>query len=376
MARLESVALGGFFATPPHLIPIIASHLRFSFPPPPESRYETDYAHVSILDPCAGAGDALEALCDAVGDERVEAYAVELEETRAKACTDVVRPRSRRSHNAHGYRPNPLTGDAFRVQFRTSDDGGVSALYLNPPYDHDKVFKRLEARWLDRWTSALRTDGVLVFVIPFYVLGACAEHLATHYTCIRAYRFPGDDFRAFQQCVVFAHKVDARMAPDPALLALVQGWDADGATMDELRQRSRPLYDVPVGKNYGGAFDEWVMRDVDFHSVLAQYKPWHVHLRGGAKAVPIPGLIPDGRSATASSASTRWRRLRGRRTSRPASRPASSTGRASSRTRTGRSCRTFWSKAASTASTRPSTRSRTSTGTSPARSRCSSRSSS
>src|SRR3979411_2483042 len=51
MARPQSVALGGYFPTPRHLLPSLASLVGFRIP-------KSEGRHV-LLDPCAGDGEAI-----------------------------------------------------------------------------------------------------------------------------------------------------------------------------------------------------------------------------------------------------------------------------------------------------------------------------
>ena len=102
MARLESVAVGGYYPTPPALVPRIARLLSV----PAEGAF-------SVLDPCAGDGAAIVEL---VGElfakgRDVELYAVEMEATRFAAL------QNRRGHDgapAWGA-CKFLHGDAFRA---------------------------------------------------------------------------------------------------------------------------------------------------------------------------------------------------------------------------------------------------------------------
>ncbi|MBZ0111387.1 MAG: DUF6094 domain-containing protein, partial [Thermoanaerobaculia bacterium] len=76
--------------------------------------------------------------------------------------------------------------------------------FLNPPYDTDREHRRLEQRFLARFTDALAPGGALVFVVPHAALAASAELLASRYARIGVWRFPDPDFAAFKQVVVVA----------------------------------------------------------------------------------------------------------------------------------------------------------------------------
>jgi tRNA1(Val) A37 N6-methylase TrmN6 len=124
MARPTSIALGGYFPTPFTLLPSLASLVSFADQKKP---------HV-LVDPCAGDGAALAALRQRwfeEGAQEATIYAVELEQLRA------------RDHRLHlnlysaGPRDVSLHCDAFHVDITPQE--GASLLYLNPPYDLDKV---------------------------------------------------------------------------------------------------------------------------------------------------------------------------------------------------------------------------------------------
>src|SRR4051812_18668478 len=116
MARPESVAIGGYYPTPTHLIPKIAGLLR----PGPCVAEEAGYA---LVDPCAGDGEATCALAAALFDRetlvtRGSVYACELEESRAKGLE---------AHRGQGIpygRFHVAPGDAFRLVWSTKETYG------------------------------------------------------------------------------------------------------------------------------------------------------------------------------------------------------------------------------------------------------------
>ncbi|MBZ0090190.1 MAG: hypothetical protein K8H90_07415, partial [Thermoanaerobaculia bacterium] len=81
MARPESQAIAGYFPTPEHLVPAIASLVALE-----RERYDRPI----VFDPCAGTGAALVALAGAVldlapADAARYCLGIELEATRAEA---------------------------------------------------------------------------------------------------------------------------------------------------------------------------------------------------------------------------------------------------------------------------------------------------
>ena len=196
MARPESQATAGYFPTPEHLVPAIASLLTVEVDP---------LGRPLFFDPCAGAGAAVLTLASAVLDlPRREAarhsIGIEMEGSRF-----VRLERQLEGGVAH-------RGDAF--QFAISAQPGASVLFLNPPYDTDPDHQRMEQRFLARFTQALAPGGALVYVVPGRTLEASAEFLASHYTEIELWRFPEPDFSAFGQVVVVAERRGEPIPPD------------------------------------------------------------------------------------------------------------------------------------------------------------------
>jgi hypothetical protein len=279
MARLESVAVGGFYPTPPHLVPRIARLLTA----------DTSKFSVAIaLDPCAGDGAALEALVNALGDPtNVKLYAIEMEKTRHAALATRLRA-------SECFTAEALHGDAFHADIVCdSDSGGASVLYLNPPYDLDRVHGRLEQRFLDRFASKLTAKGVLVFVVPHYALSASAELLAREFEHIQCYRFPDDDFAAYKQVVLYAvRREHPLLQADTSVIEGVRAWAADAATCPVLPYVTDVVsaYSLPLRRHHQ-AFSTWAMQTLDLGALLTKVRPW-VHAARGNTHRHIEAIRP------------------------------------------------------------------------------------
>lgn len=245
------------------------------------------------MDPCAGDGAAVLGLLGELVDLKnspveVKMYACEMEQSRAEGL------KTNAGNIGWWLTKECLHSDAFRVTFskkdRYGDKGGANLLFLNPPYDTDRVHGRLEQRFLDRFTSALASDGLLVLVVPFYALKASAELLAMEYDDIRCFRFPQADYEAFRQVVLFARKTSTRFGADPEIVARVQAWASDDQSIPELS--GAPLYEIRLSEPYKGGMGEWKTRQVDLTALLGKVRPWAHTTRGGA-LIPVPGIIPD-----------------------------------------------------------------------------------
>ncbi len=281
MARQASKAIGGFYACPPHLIPPIAAMLR------PERNADANRV-IALVDPCAGEGTALRILSDTVwGDSparRVETYACEMERGRWEKLREF--DQHRRWDGSGGHH---LLGDFFHVRFTP---GIADVVFANPPYDQDREYKRLEARWLAACAPLLTDGGILVFVVPHYALAACADIMARHFKDLRGFRFPGKDFDTFKQVFVLARKTE-RAAPDPAVAAWCRALADDPTVVDDLpdADHAQPYRVAPRSARdpYGGARvdrSEWVMTGFDVSGVV-KLAPWHTE-RGAAPDLDHP----------------------------------------------------------------------------------------
>ena len=264
MARTASVALAGYYPTPEHLLPRIAALLEPLVQP---STHHHEQREAALLDPCAGEGAAASFLSTAWGTTAT--FACELEAGRFE-----------KARHALSYQ-NTIHGDAFRAQYVKRGEG-ISVLFLNPPYDTDRVHGRLEEKFLARFTPALMDSGVLVYVVPEYALAASANTLAMEYESVRVFRFPEADYAAYKQVVLVARKVPTRLEP------LTQAF-----TVQDLPKDARgSLGQVPSVSYYRGGFSSWTMLAVDTTALLAKLRPWCQTLRGGTLAA-VPNILPE-----------------------------------------------------------------------------------
>jgi hypothetical protein len=156
-----------------------------------------------ILDPCAGEGVAIAEAAHALGREQAKAFAVEFDAERAR--------------HARGLVDHCLHADLMDTMISKQSFG---LLWLNPPYgDLSKDVNgnigyqgqgraRLEKLFYQRSLSLLQYGGVLVFIVPGYVLDAeLVGWLTRHYTDLRIYRAVETQFK---QVVIFGRRVRQR----------------------------------------------------------------------------------------------------------------------------------------------------------------------
>ena len=306
MARLESIAIGGYYPTPPALVPAIAARVdagavQTGIADPRFRR--TTYPPYHLGDPCAGDGAALlgcvaawygTPLPAAGRGPRPALIACELEPTRAAA----LRAACAAAGLAGRDDATVFAADAFQLTWRTDTAArGVDLLWLNPPYDRDPVHGRLEQAFLARFTPALAPGtGILVFVVPGYALAASAATLATEYEALTAYRFPPADYAAFKQVVLLARR---RRYPLPAgatagAAAQVQRWAADPAALPVLPAPGSAPPDLALPATPAGGLTDLVAHPLDVQALLAAYRPWTTPAPAAARGRcgPAAGLAP------------------------------------------------------------------------------------
>ena len=219
MSRLASQAKAGFYPTPDSVCELLNSKLSFE----EGSRG---------LDPCCGEGEALAQLIK----PGAASYGVELDHSRAQ------RARTQLDH--------VLWGDSLSEITVSSHSFGL--LYLNPPYDlatdGDGKSRRLEVEFLRRYLGTLQQGGILILVIPYYVLKQCAKPLARYFE-FKVYCFPEEEFDAFKQCVVVGTKIS--LAPQEeaeqrqAQLEYLADLDPDLFQIAATALRLAPIISIP-----------------------------------------------------------------------------------------------------------------------------------
>ncbi len=158
---------------------------------------------MSILDPCAGEGVAIAEAAHALGREQVQAFAVEYDAERARHARQLV--------------DRCIQGDLMDTLISRQSFG---LLWLNPPYgDLSKDVNgnigyqgqgraRLEKLFYQRALPLLQYGGVLIFIVPSYVLDAeLVGWLTRHFADLRIYRAVETQFK---QVVIFGRRIRQR----------------------------------------------------------------------------------------------------------------------------------------------------------------------
>lgn len=267
MARLESVAVAGYYPTPVSVLSLIGSCF--------EKRQHGDWSKPSLLDPCAGEGEALASIAKAIDTNKI--HGIEMEKNRFEKLRGV-----NYSGSTHG--------DAFMVDIKGAR---ADVLYLNPPYDVDHVFGRLEQRFLDRFKQVLQESATLVFVVPHYALAASVETLCSEFANLECFRFPDAEWDAYKQIVLFAtkRKEEAFLRDDDAA-TLITKWAKDANSIPLLEEgcTSRKL-------TTHGYVGHLTARAVDMVAIKKEMKVWYQTGRKGSTEM-VFGVLPSGSSAT------------------------------------------------------------------------------
>ncbi len=202
--RLAALAKGGYYPTPERVVDLIADLIHT-----PTGYYYRDRETLRILDPCCGAGDALQRLAERLDRPNaipIETYGVELHRDRAEEA-------EKRLHRT-------LASDLFATSIA---NGAFGLLVLNPPYDWDAEDKRVEHSFLTHCTRYLAENGLLVFIVPRQRLSYSARYLSTHYGRMRCWSFPVPEREMFDQVVLMGYR-KADPVPDAAAESMVMEW--------------------------------------------------------------------------------------------------------------------------------------------------------
>ncbi|RMS26739.1 MULTISPECIES: DUF6094 domain-containing protein [Pseudomonas syringae group] len=149
-----------------------------------------------ILDPCSGEGVALAEVAHHLERHRTDAFAVEYDKDRAEHSKSLL--------------DRVLQGDLMDTMISRQSFG---LLWLNPPYgdlvaDHSGASqyqgggrRRLEKAFYQRSLPLLQYGGVMVFIVPHYVLDdELCGWLTNHFTGLRICAAVD---RTFKQVVIF-----------------------------------------------------------------------------------------------------------------------------------------------------------------------------
>jgi predicted RNA methylase len=190
MSRPVSQAKLQFYPIPPPVMAGVAAMVRV-----PEVPDE-----ITLLDPCAGKGEAIAALARHLSIPEGNVHCVELSDSRSEAI----------ARDFPNYR---LLGPATFTGGVAIGAESMSVVYCNPPYaDEMGGGGREEAAFLGRALSALAPGGLLIFVVPEDVVldwrrssEDIRRSLGSRLDNLAVFAFP-PEHRNFGEIVVFGTK--------------------------------------------------------------------------------------------------------------------------------------------------------------------------
>ena len=181
---------------------------------------------VRVIDPCCGEGAALHHISEYLASvgARVSSFGVDVDEERAWHAKTVL------NTVAHA--------DVHDVRI---SDRSMGLLFLNPPYgdlvgdkadtgDRKQGRERHEKVFCRRSFGLLQPGGVLVLVVPFYVLDAeLSTLIARHFERVEVFMSPEQQFK---QCVLFGVKRRPGH-PDAKLVKRLESFATGSGESDE-----------------------------------------------------------------------------------------------------------------------------------------------
>ncbi|HEX3640167.1 MAG TPA: DUF6094 domain-containing protein [Ktedonobacteraceae bacterium] len=189
MPRTESQVKGLYYPTPEPVISMIAQYLSCRYP-------SGDAQEMRFLDPCAGKGRALELLAKEYREHIQQMW--HYCHTFPQVLTHGIEPNISRVKAARKVLDDVLHASFFQSLISSGDslDGGFQLAFVNPPYDWDKESggERLELTFLRRTTKKLCPGGVLIWIVPQWIVEKGASYLSQWYTDIKVLRFPDTPF--------------------------------------------------------------------------------------------------------------------------------------------------------------------------------------
>lgn len=191
-ARMDEAKMGAYYTDVAHCEDL-SRYLYFS-----------NSGETSVLEPSAGNCAAVKAVTGAKENSNIRIFAVELNDQTAldlKADTSLE---------------DVLHAD-FLENVRIKNNA-FSFVFGNPPYLNDVLGEegpkvRIERQFLEKVSSYLKKDGVLVWVIPFssFSEDSTLRYFANHYEIEKVFRFRESEFKKYRQVAVIARKIGNRI---------------------------------------------------------------------------------------------------------------------------------------------------------------------
>jgi hypothetical protein len=162
-------------------------------------------------------------------------------------------------------------GDAFLLSSFAPKESGATVLYLNPPYDHDSDYGRLEHRFLLRFSQHLHPGaGFLFYLVPFYALEPSADFLARHFLEIRAWRLPDPEFQSFRQVLLVGRRA-AKPLASSSFARTIRAWSENADSLPVLPEECPDPYEVDPAAKF---LVDYAIAPYDITSAVEAFRPW------------------------------------------------------------------------------------------------------
>ena len=185
-------------------------------------------APVNLIDPCCGAGLALQAFAKGV---QARTYGIEIDEVRGEEA--------QRRIQRVGY------GSFFHSRISLN---AFQGLWLNPPYlsvpsEHGN--KRLEKAFLADSIRHLQVGGIMIYIIPYYrATPDVCRVLCENFTDLRVHKFIGKEYERFKQVAIIGRKIERREAEKMAKRLSEYMLDADKLPL--ITDLPKECYEMPA----------------------------------------------------------------------------------------------------------------------------------
>ena len=189
MARLAADSKMNFYPTPDRSLSYIVDWISREY----ARRVQGKTVHV--MDPCCGEGAALNTVCQRSNLYPFRSWGIELDVERAKQASFSIQ--------------NVINASIFDARVNPLESCGL--LWLNPPYDHSLNGKREEVNFLKHSIKWLCPGGVLVLIVPEFIVGDNRAWISQHFEAIRVFRLHKADFPTYRQVVLFGIKRPLRV---------------------------------------------------------------------------------------------------------------------------------------------------------------------
>ena len=220
--RMNEAKMGAYYTDIAHCNDL-AQYLKFS-----------NTEETTVLEPSAGNCAAVKAVTGAEANANVRIFAVELND-----------------ETARGLKEDETLEDVLHADFTDNvriKNNIFSFVFGNPPYLNDTLSEesgqRVERVFLEKVTSYLKKDGILVWVIPYRSFSddSTLRFFANRYELLRVFRFRESEYKKYHQVAIIARKTQPKVVLKEE--------------MDQIRSRYDDVEKIPALPEHPEVSDE------------------------------------------------------------------------------------------------------------------------